>query len=69
MVNIPGTIKLVRGVSSDITALGRTNAPLASSRISGVDGDEGLDVNMTFAKCVGTAIFGGEPITSWVCSK
>lgn len=53
-----------KGVESGMAALGRTKAPVATSRMSGFEGDEGLDVNTTFAKCVGTATFGGEPITS-----
>lgn len=56
--------KLSRGASSGIGALGSTKAPVESSRIPGVEGDAGLDVKTTFAKCVGTAIVGGEPITS-----
>ena len=61
---IPGTTKLSNGVSSEIAALGRTNAPVDTSYTSGVLGDEGFVVNTTFAKCVGTEMFGGEPITS-----
>jgi len=48
--DIPGTTKLVRGVSSAITAFGSTNAPVDTSSFSGVRGDEGLEANMTFAK-------------------
>lgn len=59
-------MKLSRGASSGIIAFGRTNAPVESSRISGVEGEEGLAVSTTFAKWVGTATLGGEPITSWV---
>lgn len=67
MQNVPGIMKLVNGVSSGITALGSTNAPVLISKTSGVNGEEGFDVKTTFAKCVGTATFGGEPITSCVC--
>ena len=47
---VPGTIKLSKGAVSGMTAFGSTNAPVEISGISGVDGDEGLDVKMTFAK-------------------
>lgn len=47
-------------------ALGSTKAPADSSRIFGDDGDDGFEVNTTFAKWVGTEILGGEPITSFV---
>lgn len=50
-----------------MAALGRTKAPSASSGTSGVDGEEGFDVITTLAKCVGTEMLGGEPITSCVC--
>ena len=50
-----------------MTALGRTKAPVEISNTSGVDGEDGLVVSTTFAKCVGTAMLGGVPITSWVC--
>lgn len=63
---LPGTIKLSRGVSSLMIALGKTKAPVDSSKISGFEGDDGLLVKTTFAKWVGTDTFGGEPITSWV---
>lgn len=49
-----------------MAALGRTNAPVAISGTSGVDGEDGLDVSTTLAKWVGTEILGGEPITSCV---
>lgn len=62
-----GTMKFSNGVLSLMTALGRTKAPVASSRISGVDGDDGFVVNTTLAKWVGTDTLGGEPITSCVC--
>jgi len=62
----PGTTKLSRGAESGIMALGRTKAPVETSRVSGVSGEVGFVVRMTFAKCVGTAILGGLPITSWV---
>lgn len=45
---------------------GSTNAPVLISGTSGVLGEDGLVVNTTFAKCVGTATFGGEPMTSCV---
>jgi hypothetical protein len=61
-----GMTKFSRGVSSGIGALGSTNAPAESSSMFGVPGDDGLEVRTTFAKWVGTATFGGEPITSWV---
>jgi hypothetical protein len=61
--------KLSRGASSGIIAFGSTNAPVEISCTSGVEGDEGLEASTTLAKCVGTATFGGEPITSYVCSK
>jgi hypothetical protein len=61
---LPGTMKLSRGASSGIEALGNTKAPIENARMSGVAGDKGVDVRTTFAKCVGTATFGGEPITS-----
>lgn len=63
---LPGTTKLSSGASSGIMALGSTNAPVDSSRMSGVEGDVGLDVRTTFAKCVGTETLGGDPITSCV---
>lgn len=59
-------MKFVSGVSSGITALGSTNAPLDTSSTSGVDGDVGFVASTTLAKCVGTATFGGDPITSCV---
>jgi hypothetical protein len=65
-INSPGMTKLSNGASSGITALGKTNAPVDISGISGVVGEEGLDTSTTLAKCVGTATLGGEPITSCV---
>lgn len=59
-----GTTKLSSFASSGIGAFGRTNAPVAISCMCGVDGEEGLAVSTTFAKWVGTATFGGEPMTS-----
>jgi len=50
-----------------MTALGKTKAPVDSSKMSGVEGEDGLLVKTTFAKWVGTDTLGGEPITSWVC--
>ena len=66
---LPGTTKLSKGVSSGIAALGSTNAPVLTSRVSGVEGEDGLLVSTTFAKCVGTPMFGGVPMTSCVCSR
>lgn len=60
----PGTTKLSSGASSGICAFGRTNAPVEISGMSGVDGEEGFVVKTIFAKCVGTATFGGVPMTS-----
>ena len=62
--NIPGTTKFSSLASSGMTAFGRTNAPVEISGTSGLEGDDGFDVSTTFAKCVGTETFGGEPITS-----
>lgn len=59
-----GTTKLSSLASSEMTALGSTNAPVEISGTSGVLGEEGFDVRTTFAKCVGTATFGGVPMTS-----
>ena len=53
--------KLVKGASSGIMAFGKTNAPVDISVTSGLDGEEGFEASTTFAKCVGTATFGGEP--------
>jgi hypothetical protein len=50
-------------------ALGRMNAPVESSAMSGVLGDDGFEVITTLAKCVGTPTFGGEPMTSCVCHR
>jgi hypothetical protein len=61
-----GMAKLSSGASSGIIALGNTKAPADSSRMFGVDGDDGFAARTTFAKWVGTAMFGGEPITSCV---
>ena len=47
-------------------ALGSTNAPVLISGVFGVLGEEGLVANTTLAKWVGTATFGGEPMTSCV---
>lgn len=63
---LPGTMKLSRGVSSRMTALGRTKAPVDSSKVLGFEGEDGLLVKTTLAKWVGTDTLGGEPITSWV---
>lgn len=60
----PGTTKLFNGASSGMGALGSTNAPVLISGILGVLGEEGLVVNTTLAKCVGTATLGGDPMTS-----
>jgi hypothetical protein len=57
-------MKLSSGASSGMIAFGRTKAPVESSRMSGVDGEDDLDANTTFAKWVGTETFGGDPITS-----
>ena len=62
----PGTMKLVKGTSSGITAFGNTNAPEDNSSLSGACGEEGFAVRITLAKWVGTETFGGEPMTSWV---
>lgn len=59
-------MKFSKGASSEMAAFGRTNAPVDISGVSGVEGDEGLDASTTFAKCVGTPMFGGEPMTSCV---
>jgi len=63
----PGTTKLFNGASSEMGALGSTNAPVLISGIFGVLGEDGLVVNTTLAKWVGTATLGGEPMTSCVC--
>lgn len=47
-------------------AFGSTNAPVEVSGMCGVEGDDGREVRTTLAKCVGTATFGGLPITSYV---
>ena len=60
-----GTTKLSRGASSGICALGRTKAPVEISGMFGVEGDDGFEVRTTLAKWVGTATFGGVPMTSW----
>jgi len=49
-VHLPGTTKFSKGVSSRMTALGKTKAPVDSSKISGVDGEEGFVVSTTLAK-------------------
>jgi hypothetical protein len=64
LTNLPGIMKLSNGASSGMTAFGRTKAPMASSGMSGEDGEDSRDPNTTFAKWVGTAILGGFPITS-----
>jgi hypothetical protein len=61
-----GTENDSHGAWSGMIALGRMNAPAASSRMSGVPGEDGLEVRTTLAKWVGTPTLGGEPITSWV---
>jgi hypothetical protein len=61
-----GYTKLSKGASSGMTAFGSTNAPVETSGTWGVEGDDGRDARTTFAKCVGTATFGGLPITSYV---
>lgn len=48
-----------------MTAFGSTNAPVEISGTWGVEGDDGRDVRTTLAKWVGTATFGGLPITSY----
>lgn len=62
--NVPGVTKLSSEASSGMIALGRTNAPVETSRMSGVEGEEGREARTTFAKWVGTAMLGGEPMTS-----
>jgi len=57
-------MKLSRGVSSRMMALGRTKAPVDNSKMSGFEGEDGLHAKTTFAKWVGTDTLGGEPITS-----
>lgn len=52
-----------------MTALGRTKAPVDNSKVSIVEGEDGLLAKTTFAKWVGTDTLGGEPITSWVYQK
>lgn len=53
----PGTIKLVKGVSSAMTSLGSTKAPMLYSFFSGEEPkpEEGREVRSTLAKWVGTA--------------
>ena len=63
---LPGVTKLSRDVSSEMMAFGSTNAPVEISGRWGVEGDDGRDARTTLAKCVGTATFGGLPITSYV---
>lgn len=46
-------------------AFGTTKAPVD---ISFSEVEVGLDANTTFAKCVGTLVLGGEPMTSYVCT-
>ena len=62
----PGTTKVFNETSSGMGALGSTNAPVLISGMFGVLGEDGFVVNTTLAKCVGTATFGGEPMTSCV---
>ena len=62
--NVPGVTKLSSGASSGMMAFGRTNAPVDISCTSGVEGEDGRDASTTFAKWVGTAMLGGEPMTS-----
>lgn len=50
-------------------AFGSTNAPAEISSVSGAEGDKGLEASTTLAKWVGTATFGGDPITSYVCKN
>ena len=50
LTNSPGMTKVSRGVSSEMTALGKTNAPVDISGTSGVAGEEGLEARMTLAK-------------------
>jgi len=45
-----GMMNLSRGASSGIGALGSTKAPVASSKMFGVDGEEGFEVSTTLAK-------------------
>ena len=62
--NVPGVTKRSSGASSGMIAFGRMNAPVEISWTSGVEGEEGLEARTTFAKWVGTAMLGGEPMTS-----
>lgn len=62
--NVLGVTKRSSGASSGMIAFGRTNAPVEISWMSGVEGEEGLEARTTFAKWVGTAMLGGEPMTS-----
>jgi len=48
--HVPGTMKLVKGVSSVMAALGRTKAPVDKSTLSGVDGEDGFVARTTLAK-------------------
>lgn len=66
MTHVLGMRKLSMGVVSGMAAFGSTNAPEESSTRSGFEGDKGFDASTTLAKCVGTATFGGEPMTSCV---
>jgi hypothetical protein len=45
-------------------ALGNTKAPVEISEMSGLELEVGREPKTTLAKWVGTATFGGEPITS-----
>ena len=69
ILGAPGKTKLANGVVSGMAALGNTKAPVEISSSSGFVGEEGLLARTTFAKCVGTEIFGGLPITSCVWSE
>ena len=72
-------MKLLKSVSSGISLLGSTNAPIANSLT--VDGEvtvpsflegfwgyekSGREARITLAKWVGTAMDGGVPMTSYV---
>jgi len=63
-MHVPGVTKLSRGASSAIMAFGKTNAPIDKVKSLGLEGEHGVAVRTTLAKCVGTATLGGEPMTS-----
>jgi hypothetical protein len=74
----PGTLKAVNGVLSGMTALGRTNAPRATSLLEMGPLSGRVELNpefparaaiTTLAKCVGTDTAGGLPITSYDCRR